>query len=122
MFIGIRLNDGPNQVLYLDWDGSSTALDPRYDLWNHSPSGFEWGYGGSGPAQLSLAMLAQVTGDDSFAIRMHQDFKAEIVSKIKERCWAVTDDVLLRWCVMKAEEMLADVVDLREVDKEDPNG
>lgn len=24
-------------------------LKPRLDLWNHSPSGFEWGYGGSGP-------------------------------------------------------------------------
>ena len=31
------------------------ALDPRFDLWNHSPTGFEWGYGGSGPAQLALA-------------------------------------------------------------------
>ena len=20
------------------------ALDPRFDLWTHSPSGFEWGY------------------------------------------------------------------------------
>jgi hypothetical protein len=23
------------------------ALRPRLDLWNHSPTGFEWGYGGS---------------------------------------------------------------------------
>jgi Family of unknown function (DUF6166) len=30
-------------------------LNPRLDLWNHSPTGFEWGYGGSGPAQLALA-------------------------------------------------------------------
>jgi len=33
-------------------------LNPRLDLWNHSPSGFERGYHGSGPAQLALA-----TGD-----------------------------------------------------------
>ena len=33
-------------------------LNPRLDLWNHSPTGFEWGYGGSGPAQLALAILA----------------------------------------------------------------
>ena len=33
-------------------------LDPRLDLANHSPTGFEWGYGGSGPAQLALALLA----------------------------------------------------------------
>ena len=30
-------------------------LNPRLDLWNHSPTGFEWGYSGSGPAQLALA-------------------------------------------------------------------
>ena len=28
-------------------------LNPRLDLWSHSPTGFEWGYPGSGPAQLS---------------------------------------------------------------------
>lgn len=32
------------------------ALDPRFDLRFHSPDGFEWGYGGSGPAQLALAL------------------------------------------------------------------
>jgi len=32
--------------------------------WNikyHSPSGFEWGYGGSGPADLALNLAEQVT-------------------------------------------------------------
>ncbi len=33
-------------------------LGPRLDLANHSPDGFSWGYGGSGPAQLALAILA----------------------------------------------------------------
>jgi hypothetical protein len=30
----------------------------RLDLANHSPTGFEFGYSGSGPAQLSVAILA----------------------------------------------------------------
>ena len=25
-------------------------------IWNHSATGFEWGYGGSGPSQLALAL------------------------------------------------------------------
>lgn len=33
-------------------------LAPRLDLVNHSPAGLNWGYGGSGPAQLALAILA----------------------------------------------------------------
>jgi hypothetical protein len=31
------------------------SLELRLDLFNHSPIGFEWGYGGSGPAQLAPA-------------------------------------------------------------------
>lgn len=43
-------------------DGTVTVegkrLDPRFDLFRHSPDGFAWGYGGSGPAQLSIAIVA----------------------------------------------------------------
>lgn len=49
-------------------------LPPRHDLRNHSPDGFAWGYGGSGPAQLALAILAYLT-DDETAQRHYQDFK-----------------------------------------------
>ena len=37
---------------------TSCPLDSRLDMRNHSPTGFEWGYGGSGPAQLALALAA----------------------------------------------------------------
>ena len=50
-------------------------LDLRLDLFNHSPTGFEWGYGGSGPAQLALAILAERLSDDAMAVRLHQAFK-----------------------------------------------
>jgi glycerophosphoryl diester phosphodiesterase len=33
-------------------------LKPRHDFHNHSPDRFEWGCGGSGPAQLALATRA----------------------------------------------------------------
>lgn len=29
---------------------------------NHSPDGFAWGYGGSGPSQLSLAIMIKLFG------------------------------------------------------------
>ena len=32
-------------------------LPLRLEVRNHSPTGFEWGYAGSGPSQLALAML-----------------------------------------------------------------
>ena len=55
-------------------------LNPRLDLWNHSPTGFEWGYGGSGPAQLALALLAHVLTDDQEAVQLHQEFKRLVVA------------------------------------------
>ena len=67
-------------------------LDPRLDLWEHSPSGFEWGYGGSGPAQLALALLADHLGDDELAMALHQDFKLAVVAKLSQPTWLLTSD------------------------------
>src|SRR6059036_1653610 len=32
------------------------------EIRNHSPTGFQWGYAGSGPAQLALALLVDALG------------------------------------------------------------
>jgi hypothetical protein len=67
-------------------------LNPRLDLWNHSPTGFEWGYGGSGPAQLALALLADCLGDDDEAVSLHQDFKSAFVAGLPHRGWTVAEE------------------------------
>jgi hypothetical protein len=56
---------------------------------NHSPSGFEWGYGGSGPAQLALALLVDALGDVDLAQKHYQDFKFEVVAGWG-RSWTIT--------------------------------
>lgn len=57
-------------------------LDPRPSqaLRNHSPDGFAWGYGGSGPAQTALAILLHVSRDPDIAERHYQAFKWEHVA------------------------------------------
>jgi len=45
---------------------------------NHSPDGFNWGYGGSGPSQLALAVVLEITGKPD----NYQDFKWNTISKI----------------------------------------
>lgn len=67
-------------------------LNPRLDLWNHSPTGFECGYGGSGPAQLALALLADHFGDDQKAVELHQPFKWAVVAKLPKRGWTLTSE------------------------------
>jgi hypothetical protein len=63
-------------------------------LVNHSPSGFEWGYGGSGPAQLALALLLDYTDDEAFALDHYQAFKTEVVSQLgcagSDEYWRLT--------------------------------
>jgi hypothetical protein len=65
-------------------------LNPRLDLWNHSPTVFEWGYGGSGPAQLALALLADHLANDDVAITLYQDFKRAVVALLPHRGWTLT--------------------------------
>lgn len=67
-------------------------LDPRLDLRNHSPSGFEWGYGGSGPAQLALAILANYMANSEQALELYQSFKWEVITKLPMESWALTSD------------------------------
>ena len=55
-YVGGRSLDGA--VVTVD----GKPLPPRYDLKRLSPAGFEWTYEGAGPAQLSLALLADHFG------------------------------------------------------------
>lgn len=76
--------------------GVEHRLDPRNDLDNHSPDGFEWGYAGSGPAQLALAILADALGDDERAIRLHQQFKFTFVVSFGES-WSMNASDVRAW-------------------------
>ena len=59
------------------WAGNPLDPVPSLALRNHSPTGFAWGYGGSGPAQLALALLLHIT-DKEMALEHYQSFKWEV--------------------------------------------
>lgn len=54
------------------------------EIRNHSPNGFNWGYGGSGPAQLALAILLEETGSPKLSEEFYQQFKEDVVSKFED--------------------------------------
>jgi len=90
---GIRHGTQPSdpvKVTVREDEGEPSELNPRLDLWEHSPDGVNWGYNGSGPAQLSLALLADATGDDQQAARLYQKFKFRVVSRLMDG-WKMTD-------------------------------
>ena len=84
-YIGIRQEDGALSVTV-----NGQPLNPRLDLWNHSPTGFECGYVGSGPAQLALALLAENLNNDEQAVALHQLFKRKVVAGLSPRGWRLT--------------------------------
>jgi hypothetical protein len=88
-------------------DDDGQPLDPRLDLWNHSPTGFEWGYGGSGPCQLALALLADALGDgqEQLAVALRQTFKSRFVAGLpRDAHWCCRKSDVLRWVADQGRE------------------
>jgi hypothetical protein len=92
---GIRHTDGKVEVWVEEPVQGSRAgkaqrtLALHLELRNHSPTGFEWGYGGSGPAQLSLAILMDASNDPTLALRHYHDFKFQFVAGW-DKSWNIT--------------------------------
>ena len=51
--------------------GHAVVEGVKHEWVLHSPTGFEWGYGGRGPAELALNILPAATGDRDFAAQHH---------------------------------------------------
>jgi hypothetical protein len=88
---------GPQDV-FCHTDQGEKRLDPRpsQKLFNHSPDGFQWGYGGSGPAQLALAILLDFTCDSQRSLHIHQDFKRDKIAGLGEK-FILTDGEIQNW-------------------------
>jgi len=84
----------------------SRPLPLRLDLRNHSPTGFAHGYGGSGPAQLALAILADFLGDDRKALAFYQPFKWRIIAQLpRDKAWTLTGAQILAAVEALEQEM-----------------
>lgn len=78
---------------YVGWSQNGKdfiSLDPRFNLRNHSPDGFSWGYAGSGPAQLALALCVDALSPDHArdkdaelrALKIYQQFKFSVIASM----------------------------------------
>lgn len=71
--------DPDDVVLYRRVDGTACASVTHHVL--HSPTGIEWSYNGSGPADLARSVLLALT-DEPTAERLYQAFGADIISRV----------------------------------------
>lgn len=63
---------------------NNQKIDKCLKYVNHSPDGFSWGYGGSGPSQAAFAILMYILGENElkFIKNVYQDFKFDIIAKL----------------------------------------
>lgn len=91
-YIGTR-REGCALVSVIEAGNIRRALRPGFEFVKHSPSGFEWGYGGSGPAQLAFALLLDHCQAPGPALMFHQDFKWNVISKFGDDWELTTDEI-----------------------------
>ena len=84
MFEGRRTANGAE----VSFDGTPLRWQTSLRVRSHSPTGPEWGYGGSGAAQLALAMLLEVT-DTATAAEHYQEFKNAVVANLDRVHWTM---------------------------------
>lgn len=61
-------------------DGKQLFPHRSQKHYNHSPDGFNWGYGGSGPSQLALAITLELTGKPTG----YQQFKWDFIANLPQ--------------------------------------
>ena len=77
-------------------DGQALDPAPSHEIWNKSPEGFMWGYNGSGPAQLALAIMYHVTESAEISLKIFQEFKREVIAPLPQADFEIEID-LRKW-------------------------
>jgi len=93
--------DGQQVDVYvLEADGS--IRDLRHVV-RHSPDGFEWGYAGSGPADLAFSILCDLL-PESEAEQLYQDFKWDVIATLPRDGAVIAAADVLEWVEKQREQ------------------
>ncbi len=105
--------------VWRDADGTLQASVAH--LAHHSPTGFECGYGGSGPADLALSILAAFVPARAgvateqlykgqrcsrFAWAYHQQFKWEFIATLPKEGGALRAAAIREWIAAREAEVI----------------
>lgn len=96
-----RTPDGP----WVQVDGEDLKQVQEADKISvSSEEAFDWGYSGSGPARLALAIIVHVTKDIRLAKIIQDDFLQEVISQMPEEGFTLTIEDLRNWAKKKVEQ------------------
>lgn len=114
---------GPFRLVRRSDGNQSARTNVTHRLIWHSPDGFEWGYGGSGPAELALNILAVfVVAWEAW--RLEELFKWAVIARIPQKGATIERDAVAGWIedvwayedqvgAMPDREMCATIADVR---------
>lgn len=68
----------------------------------HSPTGMECGYGGSGPADMALNILAGFVTDEE-ARKLHQRFKWDFIASMPKGGGTINANAIRQWITNQGE-------------------
>lgn len=104
----MKLYKGKRSAQGVNVTVNNQAIKPRTDLRNFHASGFEWGYEGSGPSQLALAILADHSGPQ-IALQNYRNFMRYILAEIEDDTWTLTSNEIDRF----SKEIVIVPIDLK---------
>jgi len=108
VYSGVKLDPGQGGPIpvyvsvFRSGEKIASSIYPLKHIVRHSPSGFQWGYNGSGPSDLALAVLADLIGLEAASERgFYIDFRRRFVApagqvfRVDELdVWAWIDEVM----------------------------
>lgn len=118
--LSANLQVDPKKIIHLvrGADGAPQT-NIKLTIIHHSPDGFEWGYGGSGPADLALNILENVLQSNGYngkhvkcyqgtcfqeAWRLHIDFKRQFIETMPNQGGAIATSRILDWILQHREK------------------
>lgn len=85
---------------------SGPQVNIPHRIVKHSPAGLEWGYGGSGPADLALNALAMYIGREKAEENgLYQEFKRDFIAPMSFRGGTIRREDVAVWLAAKGIEM-----------------
>ena len=105
-YAGHRIAQGT--LVTVTRSGRSRPLDTSHDRRDNSSTDFSWGYNGSGPAQLALAILTDYfgakPGGRALAEALYEPFKFTVIAVLPD-CWEIDfEEVGIALCRTLTEE------------------
>lgn len=97
--------DARTRVVRID----GRVLDPARSqkVYNHSPDGFCWGYHGSGPSQLAMALLIEYgVPAPSEVLRLCHPFKRDVIARLPmDQDFEISSDLIMDWLAIRKVEL-----------------